>query len=136
MDEETTELTDLSPTAKDKDHENTADQTYPETEEEKGSSKAGTKDTQTTETLTIDSASPNPSDVGSQSSAMSGDVMANINTDLTQWQKLRKFVRLEIVQTTWFETVILIVILINCVFLALDNPTNDNQTLERLSTPF
>ena len=71
-------------------------------------------------------------DVASQSSVLSKDYDVN----LTSWQRFRKFIRLEIIQAAWFETVILIVIIINCVFLALDNPTNTDKTLEELSVTY
>lgn len=76
---------------------------------------------------------PSDPDIASQSSIMSGDEsMADLNQEQDSWQKFRRALRLEVVQTSWFETVILIVIIINCVFLALDNPTNDSETLEEL----
>lgn len=74
-----------------------------------------------------------PSDVASQTSVLSSDVDDVFEEPQTPFQRMRKFVRLDIVQTSWFETVILIVIIINCVFLALDNPTNTNETLKEFS---
>jgi len=53
---------------------------------------------------------------------------ADFEEELSSFQKLRKFVRLSIVKTAWFEYVILVVILINCVFLALENPTKNSDT--------
>eukprot|EP00485_Elphidium_margaritaceum_P010070 CAMPEP_0202692280 /NCGR_PEP_ID=MMETSP1385-20130828/6693_1 /ASSEMBLY_ACC=CAM_ASM_000861 /TAXON_ID=933848 /ORGANISM="Elphidium margaritaceum" /LENGTH=1814 /DNA_ID=CAMNT_0049347777 /DNA_START=122 /DNA_END=5566 /DNA_ORIENTATION=+ len=50
--------------------------------------------------------------------------------ELSGIAKWRRAVRLDVVQTAWFETVILVVIVINCVFLALDNPKNEDETLE------
>ena len=69
--------------------------------------------------------------IGSVSSAGSNNANLEEEEEESQWNKIRKFVRLEIIQTPWFETVILIVIILNCVFLALENPTNQDETLEQ-----
>lgn len=43
---------------------------------------------------------------------------------LTEWQKFRRFIRLRVVQSVWFDFLVLFIITINCVFLALENPKN------------
>eukprot|EP01084_Bolivina_argentea_P006659 12632_1 len=108
---ETTELTSPETKTKSSDGGATTKQ-----EEEKGDPKSN-----------LDT---NVSDIASQSSVKSGDTDYDNISHESLWHKIRRFVRQEIVQTSWFETVILIVILINCVFLALDNPTNEDETLQ------
>ena len=50
---------------------------------------------------------------------------------LTPFGQFRRTIRMKIIQTVWFESLILAIIVINCVILALENPNNDDETLEK-----
>eukprot|EP00484_Ammonia_sp_Unknown_P007624 CAMPEP_0197073220 /NCGR_PEP_ID=MMETSP1384-20130603/210494_1 /TAXON_ID=29189 /ORGANISM="Ammonia sp." /LENGTH=1825 /DNA_ID=CAMNT_0042512053 /DNA_START=142 /DNA_END=5619 /DNA_ORIENTATION=+ len=125
--EEATELT--TTTKKDGGDETTNNPTDTTPQEEE-------KSTPQDEPLKDSSSKPPPAAVdedrddddnfASPSSVLSED------TEQTWWQSFRQTVRMDVVQKSWFEFVILVVIIINCVFLALDNPTNDNATLDEV----
>ena len=130
MDEE--EATELTETTKgDGGNANTATTANTtKTTTTKGNEEKNKEDEALKSASNIDS----PSDMASTDILSSGNAEV-LDEDLTTWGRYKKFIRLEIVQTSWFETVILIVIIINCVFLALDNPTNSDQTLQEFSYP-
>ncbi len=43
----------------------------------------------------------------------------------TAWARVRSFMLVHVVTKKWFDSSVLLLILINCVFLALDNPLDD-----------
>ena len=67
-----------------------------------------------------------------KSDTTSNNDMRPPNENETSINKLRTYVRIEIVQSKWFEPLILLVICANCVFLALDNPARNSANFKEL----
>ncbi len=49
----------------------------------------------------------------------------------SRWQAFRRFVRERIVQHKLFDNIVLVFILANCVFLALDSPLDDPESAKQ-----